>query len=47
VEVGLGDNTTARERYQEFLSIWKNADPDRPEVATAKEFLAKQLKAEK
>ena len=37
----LGDNTTARERYQEFLSIWKNADPDRPEVATAKEFLAK------
>ena len=37
----LGDNTTARERYQEFLSIWKNADPDRPEVATAKEFLTK------
>jgi tetratricopeptide (TPR) repeat protein len=38
-----GDNATARERYQEFLSIWKDADPDRPEVATAKEFLAKRL----
>jgi tetratricopeptide (TPR) repeat protein len=43
----LGDNTTARERYQEFLSIWKDADPDRPEVATAKEFLAKKLIREK
>jgi tetratricopeptide (TPR) repeat protein len=38
-----GDNATARERYQEFLSIWKDADPDRPEVATAKEFLTKKL----
>jgi tetratricopeptide (TPR) repeat protein len=36
-----GDNATARQRYQEFLQIWKDADPDRPEVATAKEFLAK------
>ena len=36
-----GDNATAKQRYQEFLAIWKNADPDRPEVATAKEFLAK------
>lgn len=43
----LGDNATARERYQEFLSIWKDADPDRPEVATAKEFLAKKLMGEK
>ena len=39
----LGDNATARERYREFLTIWKEADPDRPEVATAKEFLAKEL----
>jgi tetratricopeptide (TPR) repeat protein len=39
----LGDNATARERYREFLTIWKDADPDRPEVATAKEFLAKEL----
>jgi hypothetical protein len=36
-----GDNATARQRYQEFLQIWKDADPDRPEVATAKQFLAK------
>jgi tetratricopeptide (TPR) repeat protein len=43
----LGDNTTAGKRYQEFLSIWKDADPNRPEVATAKEFLAKKLIAEK
>jgi tetratricopeptide (TPR) repeat protein len=43
----LGDNATARQRYQEFLNIWKDADPDRPEVATAKEFLAKKLNGEK
>ncbi|MGB4783076.1 MAG: hypothetical protein WAQ77_00045 [Candidatus Acidiferrum sp.] len=36
-----GDNATAKRRYQEFLAIWKNSDLDRPEVATAKEFLAK------
>jgi len=36
-----GDDATARQRYQEFLQIWKGADPERPEVATAKEFLAK------
>jgi len=34
-------------RYREFLSIWKDADPDRPEVTTAKEFLAKKLIGEK
>jgi len=36
-----GDNATAKQRYQEFLAIWKNSDLDHPEVATAKEFLAK------
>jgi tetratricopeptide (TPR) repeat protein len=36
-----GDNATAQQRYQEFLALWKNTDADRPEVATAKEFLAK------
>ena len=36
-----GDMATATQRYQEFLAIWKNADPDRPEVAIAREFLAK------
>jgi tetratricopeptide (TPR) repeat protein len=43
----LGDNATARERYQDFLGIWKDADPDRPEVTTANEFLAKKLIGEK
>jgi hypothetical protein len=37
-----GDNAIARQRYQEFLQIWKDADPDRPEVVTAKKFLAKE-----
>jgi hypothetical protein len=37
-----GDNPTASERYLDFLSIWKDADPDRPELAIAREFLAKQ-----
>jgi TolA-binding protein len=36
-----GDNPTARQRYQEFLETWKDADSDRPEVSTAKQFLAK------
>jgi hypothetical protein len=35
-----GDNATARQRYQEFLEIWKNADPDRPELTIAKKFIA-------
>jgi tetratricopeptide (TPR) repeat protein len=36
-----GDNATARRRYEEFLKIWKDADLDRPELATAREFLEK------
>ena len=36
-----GDEPTARQRYQEFLAIWKNADPNRSELAIAKKFLAK------
>jgi tetratricopeptide (TPR) repeat protein len=39
----MGDNGTAMERYREFLTVWKDADPDRPEVAVAKEFLAKKV----
>jgi hypothetical protein len=37
----MGDNAAATERYREFLTTWKNADPDRPEVCTAREFLTK------
>jgi tetratricopeptide (TPR) repeat protein len=36
-----GDQEMAQQRYKEFLALWKNADPERPEVATANEFLAK------
>jgi tetratricopeptide (TPR) repeat protein len=36
-----GDMAAAAQRYKEFLAIWKNADSDRPELATAHEFLAK------
>jgi hypothetical protein len=43
----MGDNATAVQRYREFLAIWKNADPDRPELATAKEFLTKNATREK
>jgi tetratricopeptide (TPR) repeat protein len=38
----MGDNATAMERYREFLTMWKDADSDRPEVSTAKEFLTKK-----
>jgi tetratricopeptide (TPR) repeat protein len=35
----LGESGTAKERYQEFLTVWRNADPDRPELVKAREFL--------
>ena len=37
----IGDQEMAQQCYQEFLTLWKDADGDRPEIATAKEFLAK------
>jgi tetratricopeptide (TPR) repeat protein len=36
---GLGDNKTAMIRYEEFLSVWKAADPDCPELMEARQFL--------
>jgi tetratricopeptide (TPR) repeat protein len=35
-----GDQIVAQRRYEEFLKLWMNADGDRPEIATAKGFLA-------
>lgn len=35
----LGDVQAAKKRYEEFLTIWRTADPDRPELAKAREFL--------
>ncbi|MCL2384351.1 MAG: hypothetical protein FWC84_00750 [Alphaproteobacteria bacterium] len=34
----LGDMETAGKRYEEFLALWRTADPDRPELAKAIEF---------
>src|SRR5215470_12152121 len=34
-----GDDATAGKEYEEFLAIWRTADPDRPELAQAREFL--------
>jgi DNA-binding winged helix-turn-helix (wHTH) protein/Flp pilus assembly protein TadD len=32
----MGDNTSARESYEEFLTLWKDADPDLPIYRRAK-----------
>ena len=39
----MGDNASARKSYEEFLSIWKDADPDTPVYRQAKAEYA-QLK---
>jgi tetratricopeptide (TPR) repeat protein len=40
-----GDHAAAREEYARFLGLWKNADPDLPELAEAQTRLA-QLEGE-
>jgi tetratricopeptide (TPR) repeat protein len=42
-----GDQIVAQRRYEEFLKLWMNADGDRPEIATAKGFLAKMTAVQK
>jgi eukaryotic-like serine/threonine-protein kinase len=32
----MGDNASASESYEEFLNIWKDADPDLPIYRQAK-----------
>ena len=34
----LGDAETASKRYEEFLTLWRTADPDRPELTKAMAF---------
>jgi hypothetical protein len=35
----LGDNRSATAQYTKFLQVWKNADPNLPEIAAAKRFI--------
>ncbi len=35
-----GDTAAARDEYERFLSLWKNADPELPELQEAREYLA-------
>jgi len=37
----MGDEGSAREWYEEFLTIWKDADPDIPILKQAKAEFAK------
>jgi tetratricopeptide (TPR) repeat protein len=43
----VGDHNLARQRYEEFLKLWVNADGDRPEMARAKAFLANMTAVQK
>jgi hypothetical protein len=36
-----GDNSGARTAYQDFLALWKDADPDLPLLKQAKNEYAK------
>ena len=36
-----GDSTCAREAYQDFFALWKDADPDLPILRDAKQEYAK------
>jgi tetratricopeptide (TPR) repeat protein len=38
----MGDRDGARAEYQRFLEFWKDADPDLPELAEAKRYLAEE-----
>jgi eukaryotic-like serine/threonine-protein kinase len=42
----MGDNASARKSYEEFLNIWKDADPDIPVYRQAKAEYAKLGKTE-
>jgi serine/threonine protein kinase/tetratricopeptide (TPR) repeat protein len=42
----VGDNGRARKAYQDFLALWKDADPDIPILREAKAEYAKFLKEE-
>lgn len=35
----MGDTAAARDQYTRLIEMWKNADPDRPELQAARRFL--------
>jgi tetratricopeptide (TPR) repeat protein len=35
----MGDTATAKAQYMRLIEMWKNADPDRPELQAARRFL--------
>jgi len=35
----MGDTVTARAEYTRLIEMWKDADPDRPELQAARRFL--------
>lgn len=37
----MGDDSTARKSYEDFLNLWKDADPDIPIYEQAKAEYAK------
>ena len=43
VEQTAGDVATARDTYQKLLALGSEADPEKPEIAEAKAFLAKNI----
>ena len=36
-----GEKDAAREEYERFLELWKDADPGRPELAEARAYVAR------
>ena len=38
----MGDREGARAEYQRFLDLWKDADPELPELAEARRYLVKE-----
>ena len=42
----LGDTETAENRYHEFLTIWRGADPDRPELGDGKEVPSREVSSQ-
>ncbi len=38
----MGDKQAARQAYERFLAFWQHADPDLPELAEARQALARR-----